>query len=560
MIRNYYKTFFLIRTPLNTIQRRFVALLLIHLFSFGAAAQQNPVPLPKAKNGLLVIAHRGNHQVYPENTLQSVQAAIGSGADYVEVDLRTTKDGQLILCHDETVDRTTNGKGRVKDLTWSEISRLETKGKDGKSYKLPLFSEVLKACKDKINIYLDFKDADVAAAYRLIQSEGMEKQIMVYLNAVNQYLAWRQIAPQMPLMTSLPASVATKEDLGVLLDRMSLEGLDNVNSPEMLKAVMSNGIHVWLDVQGKDEGPEKWKAALDKGVQGLQTDHPDALIRYLNANSLRKGASVLPVSFTKKAEPSYRSMLNVAYSKESPEQVLDVHFPKQYSNAKVILYMHGGSWVSGDKSEFPSSLIEELAGKRNYIVVSMNYRLIKDGKNRFPSQMDDVTKAMNFLTMAAKKFNFNPNEFAVMGGSAGGQMAMLYAYGYDTKKQVKTVVDLWGPTDFTDSAVRRPGSDQERISFNLLGDADPYAKISYEASPYHRATKESAVPTLLIHGGSDMLVPVSQADKMHKKLLSLNIPVKYEMYPNEKHGISGAVRGEVFAKVVSWFEQYFPSK
>lgn len=537
-----------------------LSLLLLQLGTLPSLAQQDPVPLPKSKHGLVVIAHRGNHQVYPENTLAAVEAAIQSGVDYVEVDLRTTQDGQLILCHDETVDRTTNGKGKVRDLTWEAISRLTTKGKDGHAYPVPLFSDILKACKDRVNIYLDFKDADVAAAYRLIQSHGMERQVMVYLNSIPQYLAWRKTAPLMPLMTSLPGSVNSREELATVLDRMSLEGLDNVRDTAMLRAVMSSGIHVWLDVQSQDEGPAKWKPALDLGVQGLQTDHPDALIRYLNEQNLRGGAGVFPVTFRKPADPGYRKMLNVAYAKDSDEQVMDVYFPKEYTDAKVILYMHGGSWVSGDKGEFPSSLIEALAGKRNYIVVSMNYRLIKDGRNRFPSQMEDVSKAMAFLTAAARRFKFNPNSFALMGGSAGGQMAMLYAYGYDKRRQVSTVVDLWGPTDFTDTAVRRPGSEQERICFNLLGDHDPAAAISHEASPFHRATRETAVPTLIIHGGSDMLVPVTQADKMHKKLQGLGIPVQYDMYPDEKHGISGAVRAEVFGKVVDWLERYFPSK
>lgn len=530
------------------------------LAALGASAQQNPVPLPASKHGLVVIAHRGNHEVYPENTLAAVEAAIRSGVDYVEVDLRTTKDGTLILCHDATVDRTTDGKGNVKDLTWEAISKLTAKGKDGSTHRIPLFADVLKACKDRVNIYLDFKDADVGATYALIRSQGMERQVLVYLNSIPQYLAWRKAAPLMPLMTSLPGSVATRDDLAAVLDRMSLEALDNVRDTAMLRAAMSFGIHVWLDVQSPDEGPAKWKAALDKGVQGLQTDHPDALIRYLDENNLRSGATVSAVTFRKTADPGYRKMLNVAYAKESGEQVMDVYFPKQYADAKVILYMHGGSWVSGDKGEFPSSLVEELAGKRNYIVVSMNYRLIRDGNNRFPSQMEDVTKAMRFLTKAARRFKFNPNEFALMGGSAGGQMAMLYAYGYDKRRQVKAVVDLWGPTDFTDSSVRRPGSEQERICYNLLGDHDPNAAISRQASPFHRATRETAVPTLIIHGGDDMLVPVTQADKMHKKLQALGVPVQYDMYPGEKHGISSAVRAEVFGKVVDWLDRYFPSR
>lgn len=523
-------------------------------------AQQSPVALPASKHGLVVIAHRGNHEVFPENTLAAVEAAIRSGVDYVEVDLRTTQDGKLILSHDETVDRTTDGKGKVREMTWEAISKLTTRGKDGSKHAIPLFADVLKACKGRVNIYLDFKDAEVAAVYPLIQSHGMERQVTVYLNSVSQYLAWRKAAPLMPLMTSLPGSISNKDELGIVLDRMSLEGLDNVRDTAMLKAVMSSGIHVWLDVQGTDEGPSTWKPVLDLGVQGLQTDHPDALIRYLDANHMRGGSTVSPVTFRQPAEPGYRKMSNVAYAKESEEQVMDVYFPKSYADARVILYMHGGSWVSGDKSEFPSSLVEELVGKRNYIVASMNYRLIKDGRNRFPTQMEDVAAAMRFLTMAAGRYRFKSDALALMGGSAGGQMAMLYAYGYDKKKQVKAVVDLWGPTDFTDTSVRRPGSEQERICFNLLGDHDPDARISHEASPYHRATVETAVPTLIIHGGADQLVPVTQANKMHKKLLALGTSVQYDMYPNEKHGISGAVRTEVFGKVVDWLDRYFPSK
>lgn len=539
-------------------QRFFAASFLLCAVLFAGA--QPSAPLPASKNGFIVIAHRGSHLVKPENTVAAVEDAIKAGADYVEIDLRTTKDGHLVLCHDETVDRTSNGKGKVRDLNVDEIAKLELKGKDGKSYRMPEFTEVLKVCKDKINIYLDFKEADVAETYRQIKAAGMEKQVAVYLNKVDQYLAWRKQFPEMPLMTSLPESIATKDDLAVLLEKMQLEGLDNVKDSTMLLAARSNGIHVWLDVQGADEGPAKWKQAMSKGIQGVQTDHPEELVAYLVKNNLRSGSTVLPVSHPQKAEANYRKMLDVPYSFASTEDVMDVFFPKVYDSAKILLYIHGGSWTSGDKSEFPASLIEELVGKRKYIVVSMNYRLIKDGKNRFPSQMEDVTSCIKFLTGAAKKFHLNANEIALMGGSAGAQMAMLYAYGYDANKQIKTVIDLWGPSDFTDKAVRGPGTDADRISANLLGDADPQAKAAYDASPYHRITKESAVPTIFFHGGADPLVHVSQAEKMYKKLLSLNVPAKIEIYPDEKHGISGAVRGDLFAKVIKWMEEYFPPK
>src|SRR5690606_14506849 len=123
--------------------------------------------------------------------------------DYVELDLRTTKDGRLVLSHNETVDSKTNGRGRVKDLTWNEISKLETKGTDGKVYRIPAFSEVLAVCKGKINIYLDFKEADVNQVYKQIRAAGMEQNILVYSNNANQYLAWRRIAPKIPQIGSL---------------------------------------------------------------------------------------------------------------------------------------------------------------------------------------------------------------------------------------------------------------------------------------------------------------------------------------------------------------------
>lgn len=541
------------------LQKTIIAAFLSCL-AFVAMGQQITAPLPVSKNGFVVIAHRGNHLVKPENTLAAIEEAVKAGADYVEIDLRTTKDGHLVLCHNETVDATTSGKGRVKDLTWEEVAKLAVAGKDGKEYRIPEFREVLKVCKDRINIYLDFKEAEVAETYRQIKAEGMEKQVVIYLNKVEQYTAWRKNVPAMPLMASLPESINTKEDLLALLDKMQLEGLDNVRDTAMLAVANENGINVWLDVQGKDENPAKWNEAMRKGIQGVQTDHPEALVKYLEQNNLRNGATVLKVRPLVKAIPTYRTILDVPYSLTGSENVMDVYFPQIYDSAKVILYIHGGGWTSGDKGEFPKTLIEELVGKRKYILVSMNYRLVKDGKNRFPAQMEDVTSAIKFLTGAAKKFHFNANEFALMGGSAGGHMAMLYAYGYDVNKQIKTVVDLWGPTDLTDKSVRTPNSDADRISTNLLGDSDAQAKISFEASPYYRVTKESAVPTVFFHGGADPLVDVSQAEKMYKKIVSLNVPAHLQIYPGEKHGIGGSIRLDLYTRIIEWIEKYFPTK
>lgn len=528
---------------------------------------QQKAPLPETQYNLAVIAHRGDHTHVPENTLAAVKAAIKSGADYVEVDLRTSKDGYLVNHHDGTVDRMTNGTGNIKDLTLQEIKRLKVADKEKptkKTYRIPTFGEILKVCKGKINIYLDFKDAGVAETYKQIREAGMERQVVVYVNSISQYKEWRKTAPAMPLILSVPKEVKTKDQLTFLLGQGSIEVLDNVYDKEMISAANDEGVAVWLDVQSKEENPEIWNAALQKGIQGIQTDNPGALIAYLKKDGLRNGMGknlAKEDPYSKYKKKAYREFKNVKYGKApGDENMLDVYFPKDMpANARVIVYIHGGGWTRGDKGEFPKQLVEELVGKRGYLVASINYRLVKDGNDRFPAQIEDVKKALEFISGNAKKYGYNGNEYALMGGSAGAHLAMLYAYGYDEKKQVKTVVDLWGPTDLTDKSVRPDGSDADKTVINFLGEKDENAPIAKEASPAYHLTKETGVPTILFHGGEDPLVKVSQAENLYKKLQGLGIPAQLEIYPGEKHGVGPASAIDVFNKTFSWLEKYYPS-
>ncbi len=530
-------------------------------------AQQVHSPLPQTNDSFIVIAHRGNHVNVPENTLASLKEAIKSGADYAEIDLRTTKDGYLVLSHDASVDRMTDGKGNVKDLTLDEIKKLKIVGHAGpgnhKVYRIPEFKEVLSVCKKHINIYLDFKEADPEETYRQIKAAGMEKQVVVYLNKPAQYKQWKDAAPAMPLMASLPDGIRTAEQFGFFLGQVQIEVLDNVHDTAMLAIARQKGVAVWLDVEGANEDTILWEQALHKNIQGVQTDHPEALTAYLNQSNQRNGGAAYkagPIAEQGYTLPSYRKLSDVSYGSDGKDNLLDAYIPSEYDHAKVIVYIHGGGWTGGDKGEFPAELIEELVGKRKYILVSMNYRLVKDGKNIFPSQMEDVSRVLSLLSKNAKKYHYNGNEYALMGGSAGAYMAMLYAYGYDTARQVRTVVDFWGPTDLSDKAVRSENKDADSKVVNLLGVTDPQAKVCLDASPYYRITKETGVPTILFHGGEDPLVHFSQAEKMYKKLLSLGIPAQYEFYPHEKHGMSPVAAVDVFTKTLAWLDKYYPSK
>ncbi len=256
-----------------------IFLLAIALLVVASAAAQE---LPAVKRPLVVIAHRGNHVAVPENTVAAIAATIACDADYVELDLRTTLDGKLVLMHDATVDRTTDGKGRVADLTLAAIKDMKIRSTDGKEYRVPTFEEALQACKGKLNIYLDFKSADVTAAWEQLKAAGMEKRVVVYLNSREQYSTWRTIAPAVPLMTSLPAEIKTTEQLAIFLQQTQIRVLDNITDSAMIAVARQYHVMVWLDVQHPAEGPADWKEAMEKGVQGMQTDHPEALVRFLD--------------------------------------------------------------------------------------------------------------------------------------------------------------------------------------------------------------------------------------------------------------------------------------
>ena len=259
----------------------------------SAINSQQRAALPASKNKIIVIAHRGDHIDVPENTLAAYEKAIEHGADFIETDLRTTRDGELVIMHDATVDRMTNGNGKVKDLVYKEIKKLKVtyKNKPGSQvYSIPTFKDVLNTCRGKIGIYLDFKDADPAKVFALIKDAGMEKNVVVYLNKEEQYFQWKKAAPQMPLMGSLPENAKDITAFQQFLNKWNISILDgslDEYDEEMLKTVRLNNVAVWLDVQSEDEGPEKWNSAIQKGIKGLQTDHPEKLIQYLKETNKR---------------------------------------------------------------------------------------------------------------------------------------------------------------------------------------------------------------------------------------------------------------------------------
>lgn len=258
--------------------------------SFDTIAQPNAVPMPR--HSFTVIAHRGAHVSYPENTLEAYQQAINIGADYVEIDLRTTKDSALVSMHDGSVNRMTSGQGQIKDMLLTDLKQLAIKYNESQVkgvYRIPTFEEILKLCKNRIYIYIDFKDASVMQTMKVLKQYDMENQVIVYINSLAQLQEWKKIAPNMPLMLSLPKSANSAAGFKAFVQQYAPSLLDGdwlEYNEEILNAASKQGIPVWPDIQSKDED-QQWPKAISKGFKGLQTDQPEALIKFLQVKGLR---------------------------------------------------------------------------------------------------------------------------------------------------------------------------------------------------------------------------------------------------------------------------------
>jgi glycerophosphoryl diester phosphodiesterase len=250
--------------------------------------------LPKSKNKIIVIAHRGDHQIAPENSLLAIKNAIVDGADYVELDIRTTKDGHLVLMHDGTVDRMTNGHGKVHELNFDSLRVLKLFNKNivnSDTLQIPTFEEALNVCKNKINIYLDFKAANVQQVYECIIKTKMENQLVVYINAPNQYADWRKYVPTMPLILSLNTKIKDSIAMVEYLERNPFDILDGnwtEYTKETVQAALLKGVPIWADMQAAKEDENYWTKGIELGLLGIQTDHPKELVQFIKKTNLNK--------------------------------------------------------------------------------------------------------------------------------------------------------------------------------------------------------------------------------------------------------------------------------
>lgn len=225
---------------------------------------------------IAVISHRGEHLHHQENTLPAFQAAIDAGADYFELDVRTTSDGRLILMHDGTVNRTTNGKGAVREMTFDQIRALD----------VPTFEEALKLAHGRIGVYVDCKDIAPADLVTALEKSDMLDKVVIYGGA--EFLkSVQSIQPSLKVMPEANNAAA----LGKLLTALKLRvvAFDAHDfADDVIQIAKRAGVDIYVDRLGPADNTAHWQDAVDRGATGIQTDHPAELVEYLRAHQLHK--------------------------------------------------------------------------------------------------------------------------------------------------------------------------------------------------------------------------------------------------------------------------------
>lgn len=254
---------------------------------------------------------------------------------------------------------------------------------------------------------------------------------------------------------------------------------------------------------------------------------------------------------------------DIAYG-EHERNTYNLYLPTGKETNGLVLLIHGGAWLGGDKGEFDSRL-NEVSKEMGFACAAVNYRFINDSIDLIDIT-DDIQLAVSHIKALALENGVNLDKMLLSGGSAGGHLSMLYAYSRDEVSAIKpaAVVSYCGPTDLSDDAY---------YFDNGLGDGEYVAQVLSWASGYKHtfATRSEAkdalwnvsplkyvdkntVPTVINHGMVDDIVPFSNAKALDEKMTEYGIGHIFNAYPNSGHGLNNDRFNETLAE--SLFKMY----
>lgn len=220
---------------------------------------------------VLKIGHRGAASYEPENTLCSFKKAIELGVDMVELDIRKTKDGKLVVIHDAKVNRTTNGKGLVKSYTFDQIRKLDA----GKGEKVPTLEEVIRLIEGKCGIVIELKESDTEKeVVELIKEKNIEPKVIIVSFYPPILKTVKALYPEVRL--GILANKVPKDYLKVI---KSMDvGYALIRKDKIRKEYVDNLHKIGLKVGAWTVDDKKYfKKLVDMGVDAIASNKPDIL-------------------------------------------------------------------------------------------------------------------------------------------------------------------------------------------------------------------------------------------------------------------------------------------
>lgn len=249
---------------------------------------------------------------------------------------------------------------------------------------------------------------------------------------------------------------------------------------------------------------------------------------------------------------------NASYGADS-KHTYDAYLPAgRDTQTPVLILIHGGAWKAGQKEDFTSYVSVIRSKWKNVAIINMNYRLASNANSIHHDEiMDDIHTLLRHLDSNKRNFQMSYRT-ALLGASAGGQLAMIYSYKYNHLHNIKTVGNIFGPSFINDWSWYNStniwlGGNVGDILTEYVG--QPWDSAVYSGvSPYWQVTS-SIQPTIIFHGNLDPIVPVYQSQWMRSRLTSNNVPNEYYEY-TAFHSFDAAQTQDVVRKMVAFFKKH----
>ena len=237
----------------------------------------------RTMNQPLVIAHRGWSDIAPENTLVSFEKALTLPVEATECDVHLTRDGHVVVMHDPTVDRTTNGSGAIAEMTLEEIRGLDAGSWKGSEYageKVPLLSELLALIRGKVLLALEIKAEEIPTqVVKEIRKADATRDVAIISFSFETCQAVRAIEPRLPVCF-LCLGVQPGDDAGAweLTEKVLAGGLQGMSclhhgvTPELRRATKKRGLSLWAWTMDDEASLQ---AMIDVGVDTVTSNKPD---------------------------------------------------------------------------------------------------------------------------------------------------------------------------------------------------------------------------------------------------------------------------------------------